>query len=132
MVTCEDYVTEKFFKALAMDVVPVVLGGANYSSIAPPNSFVDAMDFASPVLLGAHLLSIARNRSLYNSFFAWKGEYQIDLGFPFHPLVCDLCRKLHQSSRQNARSYSNVESWFRGASRCHPWQRPDRQQSRLT
>lgn len=64
--------TEKFFKALAMDVVPVVLGGANYSSIAPPNSFVDAMDFASPVLLGAHLLSIARNRSLYNRWVIWE------------------------------------------------------------
>ncbi|XP_037780279.1 alpha-(1,3)-fucosyltransferase C-like [Penaeus monodon] len=114
---CEDYVTEKFFKALAMDVVPVVLGGANYSSIAPPNSFVDAMDFASPVLLGAHLLSIARNRSLYNSFFAWKNEYQIDLGFPFYPLVCDLCRKLHQSSRQSVRTYTDVESWFRKVSR---------------
>ncbi|XP_047470179.1 alpha-(1,3)-fucosyltransferase C-like isoform X2 [Penaeus chinensis] len=128
---CEDYVTEKFFKALAMDVVPVVLGGADYSSIAPPNSFVAAMDFASPVLLGAHLLSIARNRSLYNSFFAWKSEYQIDLGFPFYPLVCDLCRKLHQSSRQNVRTYTDVESWFRKVSRCHPWQRPGRQQSRL-
>ncbi|XP_063609079.1 alpha-(1,3)-fucosyltransferase C-like [Penaeus indicus] len=129
---CEDYVTEKFFKALAMDVVPVVLGGANYSSMAPPNSFVDAMDFASPVLLGAHLLSIARNRSLYNSFFAWKSEYQIDLGFPFYPLVCDLCRKLHQNSRQNVKTYTDVESWFRNVSRCHPWQRPGRQQGRLS
>lgn len=36
------------------------------------------------------------------SFFAWKSDYQIDLGFPFSPLVCGLCRKLHQSSGYEA------------------------------
>ncbi|XP_042884244.1 alpha-(1,3)-fucosyltransferase C-like [Penaeus japonicus] len=127
---CEDYVTEKFFKALTLDVVPVVLGGANYSAVAPPNSFVDTRDFASPALLGAHLLSIARNRSLYNSFFAWKSDYQIDIGFPFSPLVCGLCRKLHQSSGQKPRNYNNVERWFKEVSKCRPWERSAQGQSK--
>ena len=30
---CTDYVTEKFFNAMKRTVIPVVLGGANYSAI---------------------------------------------------------------------------------------------------
>ena len=30
---CKDYVTEKFFNAMERYVVPIVLGGANYSAI---------------------------------------------------------------------------------------------------
>lgn len=33
---CPDYVTEKLFNILTLDVVPVVLGYAEYGSIAPP------------------------------------------------------------------------------------------------
>ena len=44
---CADYVTEKFFKVLPYNVIPVVLNGANMSSIAPPNSYIDVKDFIS-------------------------------------------------------------------------------------
>ena len=59
---CKDYVTEKFFRGLQVipsmhwtslekidfqaPVVPVVLGGANYSAIAPNHSFIHVDDFA--------------------------------------------------------------------------------------
>jgi len=33
---CPDYVTEKFYRALGRDVVPIVYGGADYSQYAPP------------------------------------------------------------------------------------------------
>ena len=28
---CDDYVTEKFFATAKMDIVPIVMGGSNYS-----------------------------------------------------------------------------------------------------
>ena len=34
----KDYATEKLFRALASNLVPVVMGGANYSKIVPPRS----------------------------------------------------------------------------------------------
>lgn len=37
---CVDYVTEKFFNAMRRTVVPITLGGANYSSLAPFHSAV--------------------------------------------------------------------------------------------
>ena len=44
---CEDYVTEKMYRALQLGVIPVVLGGANYSLFAPPNSVINVADFAT-------------------------------------------------------------------------------------
>ena len=35
---CRDYATEKLYRALASKLVPVVMGGANYSRIVPPRS----------------------------------------------------------------------------------------------
>ncbi|CAF1497722.1 unnamed protein product, partial [Didymodactylos carnosus] len=35
---CSHYVTEKLFAILDYDLIPVVFGGANYSSIMPPHS----------------------------------------------------------------------------------------------
>ena len=54
---CKDFVTEKFFSMFngELDMVPVVLGGGNYSTIAPPNSYIDASKFQSPKALAHHL-----------------------------------------------------------------------------
>ena len=35
---CKDYATEKLYRALASNLVPVVMVGANYSKIVPPRS----------------------------------------------------------------------------------------------
>lgn len=42
---CDDYVTEKFFNALKYNVIPVTFGGTDYSAIAPPHSYIDALSF---------------------------------------------------------------------------------------
>ena len=48
---CRDYVTEKMFEALKHDVVPVVLGGADYKDIFPENSFINMLDYKNMSLL---------------------------------------------------------------------------------
>ena len=44
---CDDYVTEKFFNILDYNVIPVTYSGANFSAIAPPQSYINTLDFAS-------------------------------------------------------------------------------------
>jgi alpha-1,3-fucosyltransferase len=68
---CRDYVTEKFYEILSRNVVPVVLGAANYSSLAPPGSYIDATRM-DPQSLAQLLLKIDRDDELYNQFFKWK------------------------------------------------------------
>lgn len=62
----QDYVTEKFYLALQLDVVPVVFGGGSYAAIAPPNSFINALDFPSPKELAKYLKMVAANSTVYN------------------------------------------------------------------
>ena len=42
---CEDYITEKFFKVLPYNVIPVVLNGVNMTTYAPKHSYIDIADF---------------------------------------------------------------------------------------
>ena len=62
---CKDYATEKLFRALASDLVPVVMGGANYSNIVPPKSVINVQDFESPELLGKELKRLAEVKNAF-------------------------------------------------------------------
>ena len=42
---CADYVTEKFWKVLDYNVIPVVMNGVNMTNFAPPNSYINLKDF---------------------------------------------------------------------------------------
>ncbi|XP_050730161.1 alpha-(1,3)-fucosyltransferase C-like isoform X1 [Eriocheir sinensis] len=138
---CQDYITEKFYQALTLDVIPVVLGGGDYLNEAPPHSYIDALAFPSPKKLAEYLKRVAENREAYNRYFAWKPYYTVELGHPFLQLVCDLCAKLHdpaslalpnvtRSARERAGvvgvargrdgngSYPDIAGWFSIATGC--------------
>ena len=63
---CKDYVTEKFFKILKDDIIPITFNGVNMSEIAPPHSHINYnSDSNSPHDFAKHLEHIAGNDTLY-------------------------------------------------------------------
>ena len=74
---CKDYVTEKIFNALMLNTIPIVLGGANYTKILPPGSFINAGQFESPRELANYLQLLLKNSTLYDSYFTWRPHYDI-------------------------------------------------------
>jgi alpha-1,3-fucosyltransferase len=82
---CEDYVTEKLWKVINHTVVPVVLGGANYSKIVPQKSVINALDFESPQKLAEYLQYLDKNATAYAEYFEWKLYFRarIDYGRVF-------------------------------------------------
>ncbi|XP_042872436.1 alpha-(1,3)-fucosyltransferase C-like [Penaeus japonicus] len=66
---CRDYATEKFFKILKLDIVPIVYGLANYSAIAPPHSYIDALAFPTAKDLASYILYLDKNDTAYNEYF---------------------------------------------------------------
>lgn len=62
---CDDYVTEKFFRLNRLDVVPVVLGVANYSQWMPPGTFIDVRNFRSPRQLADFLRRLDEDKDAY-------------------------------------------------------------------
>ena len=84
---CEDYITEKTFVPLQYEIIPVVLGGGNYSRDTPPHSVINARDFKSPNELANYLILLAADEQRYRSYFQWKTHYQIVGG-----IMLFLCR----------------------------------------
>ena len=50
------------------DILPIVLGGANYSQIAPPKSYIDAKDFLNPKELATFLKFLLKNNIFYQEY----------------------------------------------------------------
>lgn len=115
---CRDYITEKFFTALRYDMVPVVFGGANYTRVAPPRSFIDALSFKSPKHLAEHLTSVAKNVSAYKSYFDWKSRYKI---LSWSEEFCTLCSKLHGKDFREQTTYDDMRVWWEQEGRCRSW-----------
>ncbi|XP_031574717.1 galactoside 3(4)-L-fucosyltransferase-like [Actinia tenebrosa] len=91
---CHDYITEKYWdNALENDIVPVVMGGADYSSpaLAIPNSYMDVRDFDSPKDLAEYLIYLSQNDSAYMEYFQWKKKYK--LVAPMR--ACPMCTALY-------------------------------------
>ncbi|KAG7353054.1 glycosyltransferase family 10 fucosyltransferase [Nitzschia inconspicua] len=76
----DDYITEKLWGALASGTLPVYFGAPNVKDHVPPNSIVVVDDFATVEDLANHLVRLANDRRLYESYHAWR--YQpIDKNF---------------------------------------------------
>ncbi len=114
---CPDYVTEKFFKMMNHDIVPVVYGGADYSQHAPPYSYIDARKF-QPKDLAAYLKSLDSNDTLYGKYFWWKDYYRVESSVKdmYRNGFCDLCQKLNQ--RIEYRSYAELATRWGDDSDC--------------
>ncbi|XP_076034300.1 uncharacterized protein LOC143021023 isoform X2 [Oratosquilla oratoria] len=100
---CEDYVSDKPYRALMHGMVPVVFGGANYSHYLPPGSYIDATPL-DPEALAQVILEAASTRELYGRFHLWRKFWWVRL---FSPL-CQLCSKLHKPSLHSSSSSSSV------------------------
>ncbi|KAI1290031.1 Alpha-(1,3)-fucosyltransferase C [Halotydeus destructor] len=106
---CEDYVTEKLFNLIKYDVqvIPIVYGGADYSSFLPSNSYIDANSFPTVTQLGAYLNHVASNETLFNSYLASRKDYTV-----VEPRIgCQLCSAINHFKEKSA-SAINIHHWF--------------------
>lgn len=115
---CKDYVTEKFYQVLKYNIIPVVFGDSHYYEIiAPPNSYINAMDYTDPKGLADYLWKVASDENLYNSFFKWKNSFEIS----FDPWMCSLCEKLHSNARGSVSIVKNLKHWWEDEADCKRW-----------
>ena len=112
---CQDYVTEKLYKPLYYDTVPVVMGGVDYQRFAPPNSFINVANYESPQKLAEYLMLLNESDDLYGRYFDWKKEYEIEL----NPMDgwCDLCQLAHTRNLE-PKSYADIYKWWMGDDDC--------------
>jgi alpha-1,3-fucosyltransferase len=107
---CKDYVTDNFWNILrSTTTVPIVLGGAPYEKLAPPNSYLDVFNFTTPKNLASHFKMLDKNDAAYNQPHEWRKDYVMDVDHN-NSLGCRLCAKLHdrKASTESIRRLEDV------------------------
>lgn len=112
---CDSYLTEKLWNALIIDVVPIVLGGYDYSKFFLPKSYIDVKDFSSPEKLADYLHMLDKNDGLYNEYLHWKTWYAI---VPHPPIQCNLCEYLNKAENVS-KVYDRLDLFWDSKTQCH-------------
>lgn len=108
---CKDYTTEKLVGVLRENIIPIVYGGGEYASVAPPHSFINVEDFSSVKELTDHLKQLAADEERYLEYFKWKTDYVVKLGSS--TAVCQLCKMLNDPT-QKEKVYEDIGQWWFG------------------
>nr|KAG5704439.1 hypothetical protein BaRGS_024294 [Batillaria attramentaria] len=116
---CRDYVTEKFFNKFTpgVHVLPIVLGGANYSQFFPKGSFIDVAWFAHPKDLAQYMKNLMTDKATYAELL-WRKAHLQKSGRGSQAAVCELCKRLHDLDTYGKR-YDNIKTW-RFDGQCFP------------
>ena len=94
---CDDYITEKFFRIRHLDIIPVVLGAADYTQWMPSGTFVDVRDFRSPQELADFLRRLDNDDEAYLKLLSVKRRMLCRPLYKYSNSYSDrLCRYLHQ------------------------------------
>lgn len=112
---CDDYVTEKLWKAIHLNIVPVVMGGFKYSELLPPKSYIDIKDYSSPKELADYLQILDKNDTLYNEYLQWKGRYDI---VPHPSKACNVCEYLNKAEGV-IKTYDRLDLFWNRQKDCH-------------
>ena len=116
---CTDYITEKVFKRMRSNVLPIVLGGADYTAHLPPHSYINVKDYSSPKELAKYLHKLDKNDTLYNEYFAWKKYYSCLPGARGITGQCELCRMMNEN-RNKVNVIPDINTFWSGENNCIP------------
>ena len=110
---CLDYVSEKLYRSLLYDMIPIVYGKVNYTAYSPEHSVIDILDFPNPKVLADYLLYLVENPVMYSRYFQWKKTFAIIQSRTeiFAHAFCRLCEILHDTNYAY-RDYRNISAWW--------------------
>eukprot|EP00092_Neocalanus_flemingeri_P045591 GFUD01051004.1.p1 GENE.GFUD01051004.1~~GFUD01051004.1.p1 ORF type:complete len:409 (-),score=78.35 GFUD01051004.1:23-1249(-) len=115
---CKDYASEKLFRIMSYNTVPVVFNGANMSRLAPPHSHLNVMEYRSVRDLVEEMKRIAADDALFASFFWWKDYYRFEgSGDIRKAAFCDLCQNLHAIPTQE-NCITDFEFYWKKEAKC--------------
>ncbi|XP_068733653.1 4-galactosyl-N-acetylglucosaminide 3-alpha-L-fucosyltransferase FUT6-like [Montipora capricornis] len=109
---CKDYLTEKYWDHLGEEnVIPVVMGGANYAKLAIPGSYINVLDFNTVKDLADYLHFLDKNNIAYNEYFKWRQKYQRISLIKF----CSICEVL---SSETPKGHRNLVEFWEAQAKC--------------
>ncbi|CAH0701099.1 unnamed protein product [Spodoptera exigua] len=116
----EDYATEKLWRALNYDAVPIVYGGANYTRFMPDGIYLDARKLSIQEL-AAKMNELINDPDKYAEYFKWKNYYSYHRQ---HESVdtepyCLFCTHLNNEEMvKKTTIYEDFKRWWTPPGRC--------------
>ena len=107
---CSEYITEKLYRTLLLETLPVVLGAADYKAVLPEKSYIDVRDFKSPKHLAEYLKVLSANVTLYGEYFQWKKKHEIVTHLT-PSTTCDFCQYLHKTRYAKPHTVNMNKFW---------------------
>ncbi|KAL8611997.1 hypothetical protein ACOMHN_048493 [Nucella lapillus] len=111
---CRDQVTEVFYRAWQekTHILPVVRGGADYSSYFPEGTYIDTDWFESVEQLAEFMVELVASRKIYTQLLWRKAHWVKSMKRPDELSLCKLCSKLHNLD-SNRKWYSDIQDWYK-------------------
>ena len=94
---CSEYITEKVWRRLNGEIVPIVLGNADYEKYLPKHSYINIKDFSSPEKLATYLKRLDEDEKLYNEYFEWTKAYTCHFQVPGLSMACSICQHANEN-----------------------------------
>lgn len=112
---CDDYLSEKVYKILETNMIPVIYSGADLPRFLPDKSYIDANSFATVDELGKYLKFLSENPKEFVKYFWWRDLYKT-LSYFYHVTfhqMCNICVKLNDPNFKTKRqSYTDIRKWY--------------------
>lgn len=111
---CDEYITEKYWNhPMVVDMIPLVIGGANYTDLVLEESFINVLQFKNINDLITTIKSIDESCDEWIKYFRWKAKYElwnpIYGGWPYvSDWICKICELLYNSSFSNISPTSKI------------------------
>jgi hypothetical protein len=105
-------------------MIPIVFGGANYSQLLPPNSFIDALRY-TPKQLSYYIKELANDEEKYKSYFEWKSTHFVKVVSGLDKYICIVCDALNKWSEKGkprvSHSVRDIMRWYFTDAHCKSW-----------
>jgi len=94
-----------------------VLGGANYTKLAIPGSYINVMDFKTVKQVAEYLQYLDKNNTAYNEYFKWRLKYKVDES----PMTsfCHMCKSFDPKNPPRRKVYDDLTEHWMKKGRCN-------------
>ena len=95
-----------------------MLGGANYTKLAIPGSYINVMNFKTVKELAEYLQYLDRNATAYNEYFAWRKEFIVtnnNIDFS----LCDICKSYFLKTQLERKMYKDMAEYWVAMAKCN-------------
>ncbi|KAJ2954135.1 hypothetical protein O0L34_g2357 [Tuta absoluta] len=121
----DDFVSDNVLRAFNNSVIPIVLGGANYTRFLPEGSYIDSFDYDTSSL-AKKIHEVLIDFDKYVEYFKWTNHYTFhrETEDPQTDHLCKVCEMLNDEEQPTKIHYDFTSWWGESVTRLRKKSKP--------